>query len=166
MKPLFNQQGSEVPKRPKSSDSQVKNEIIKRGLTSFFSEKQSVFEANQKDTLVKIFNEHWEYACDEEELAKYVGELGVNVNQDAIVLALISVCEHLNDAYLVILTEWYQSNAIVPPYPVGSKLDKGTITGISEKEAATYEVLIYGFPESSPNRRSVKFEDAILAEEE
>ncbi|MDD9195729.1 hypothetical protein PVK62_07735 [Aliivibrio sp. S3MY1] len=165
MKPLFNQQGSEVPKRPKASDVEVKKAIIERGLSSFFSKKQPVFESNQKDALIKIFNEHWEYSCDEEELAEYVGELSVNVKQDALVSALITACEHLNDTYLVILTEWYQSNAITPPYPVGSKLDKGTITGISKKEAATYEVLIYGFPESSPNRRSVKFEDAILAEE-
>lgn len=58
--------------------------------------------------------------------------------------------------------KWFVDNDIKPPYPVGTQLTKGLITGICNHSTAYYLVKEPGC--TNPNRSLlVRFEDAVLA---
>ena len=55
---------------------------------------------------------------------------------------------------------WARENNIQPPHPIGTKITRGTITGIYEHDGACYLVAEPG-KEDSSTRLVVRFEDAI-----
>lgn len=54
---------------------------------------------------------------------------------------------------------WVREHNIQPPFPVGTVIKEGTITGVSKHSPATFEVLMPG-DEGSTRRRLIQFEDA------
>ena len=55
--------------------------------------------------------------------------------------------------------EWFESNDIQPPFPVGTRIREGVITGIYDHMPAYYKVKEDGC--TDPNRsRLIKYEDA------
>ena len=57
--------------------------------------------------------------------------------------------------------DWARDNDIQPPFPVGTTISRGEITGIYQHDGACYEVRAPG--ETEPSRRYiVRFEEACL----
>ncbi|MBE8578696.1 hypothetical protein [Vibrio sp. OPT18] len=165
MNTLFNRDGSMVPPRPDADDSDVKLSIIKQAVEDLFAEKHCDFSECDKQNLIDSLHRHWSDGCDEYELAKgFEGDYW-EVNYD-FVGKLENVCGYVNAALKAVIDEWANSNDIVPPFEIGTKLEEGVITGISQYDPASYRVLVYGEPKSSTTRRLVKFEDAKLANKE
>lgn len=77
---------------------------------------------------------------------------------------LDAVSSYVDEEYIKVCKAWVKQNRIQPPYPVGTEIIEGTITGISESLPATYEVKPYGQNDQiSPKiRRLVRFENAHL----
>lgn len=59
--------------------------------------------------------------------------------------------------------EWFAENDIQPPFPIGTEIVEGVITGISEYDVAIYKVKEHGCKDKS-RHRLIKFEDAKLPE--
>ena len=58
--------------------------------------------------------------------------------------------------------QWERDNNVQPPYPIGTQLKQGLITGIHEHDAATYLV---DEGHGTTRRLVLKYEDAITAAE-
>lgn len=83
-------------------------------------------------------------------------------------------CDHLDliddligfvsEYHRAAVKQWFEDNNIQPPYPIGTVLNKGIITGIDTYTPAQYLVKENGC--NNPNRwLIIKFEDAVLAGE-
>lgn len=59
--------------------------------------------------------------------------------------------------------DWEEGNDIQPPYPIGTVIKEGTITGIYQHGAAKYLVKKHGQIHDNP-RLVIKFEDAVPLE--
>ncbi|WP_422444153.1 hypothetical protein [Endozoicomonas sp. ALB091] len=60
---------------------------------------------------------------------------------------------------------WVKENNIQPPFEIGTTLDIGVITGISDHMPAYFEVKLTGHDDAKDgySRRLLKFEDAVSA---
>ncbi|OPX57052.1 hypothetical protein SAMN02745127_02088 [Oceanospirillum multiglobuliferum] len=69
----------------------------------------------------------------------------------------------IDDQHQAAEKEWFESNDIQPPFPIGTKIKEGIIKGIYEYRPAYYQVKEYGC--TDPNRhRLIKFERAVSVE--
>ncbi|EGU36152.1 hypothetical protein [Vibrio scophthalmi] len=161
MNTLFNKDNSMVPERPDVDNEDVKDIFIKQAVEDLFAERDCGFTEHEKPMLIESLMRHWEEHCDEYELAKDFERDGWAVDYD-FVTQLENACGYVNAALKAHIDEWANSNDIAPPYEIGTQLDIGVITGVSEYEPATYRVLVHGEPEHSTSRRLIKFEDARL----
>lgn len=159
---LFNKDGSIVPERPCMDNDDVKEIVIKSAIEDLFAERNCDFSADEKPMLIESLMNHWEDHCDEYELAKQFERDGWVVDYD-FVTQLENACGYVDAELKSHIDEWSNSNDIAPPYGLGTQLDIGVITGVSEYDPATYRVLVHGEPENSTSRRLIKFENARLA---
>ena len=110
--------------------------------------------------IVEVYNHSWR--MDGYEIAKALDdEFHWHIDMDAVVEldGIGSLIEHLHREAC---RQWVQENDIQPPYPVGSQLTKGVVTGISDFLPAYYLVQPPDDADSS-GRLLIRFEDAVLA---
>lgn len=76
--------------------------------------------------------------------------------------SLNSMSKYVDEEYIRICTAWVKQNNVQPPYPIGTEIIEGTITGISGSLPAYYEVKPrdHGNQISPKFRRLVRFERA------
>lgn len=154
---LFNKDGVKTPLRPQVN--MVKESIIKSALATYFNAPNHGFDEAEKALLPITLIKHWDYYIDECFLAELFEQDGWNIDP-GFVSRLENICALINDSFDDEVVRWGVDNDISPPYNIGDLLDIGCITGISTKQAASFEVLIDGMPEKYDRRKLVKFEDA------
>jgi hypothetical protein len=93
------------------------------------------------------------------EIAKEIDRLGSSLSRDDLEV-IEEICFVIEDGQKALEVEW--AKTIQPPYPVGTVISRGEITGISDHRPATYEVRAPGMPDNE--RLLIKFEDARVPE--
>lgn len=165
MNTLFTKTGSVVPPRPNTNDEAVKRAVINQAMDDLFAERGRGFKENDKAKLIESLMKHWEEGVDIYDLAREFEDDGWRVNFD-FVSKLENVSGYVDAALRANIDDWAHEYDIALPYPIGTQLDVGIITGVWEYWPATYKVLSKNEPEDSTTRLLIKFEDAKLANKE
>lgn len=138
-----------TPKRPIITKEQIAQAVEKYVLGMQFSAAEFAIE--------------YRYGLDSYELAKVLEENCRCDFQRSDLDEIEDLIGHVENAQRELVKEWFTSNDIQPPYPIGSILTKGEITGIYKYEPAYFEVKESGQLDQS-RRLLVRFEDAVLPE--
>lgn len=100
---------------------------------------------------------HYRYPMDGYELALELNRYGWDVSRDEME-ELDGIDRGVRERLKEAEAAWFAANPVEPPFPIGTKITHGLITGIYEYEPARYLVKVPGTPDSQ--RRIIKFEDA------
>jgi hypothetical protein len=164
---LFNSEGVEVPERPTLINDETKETLIKKAVESLYSGKYNPFDDDDREALESSLMKHYSSNCDEYELAKDFERDGWNACKqfvEELEVAVAAIEKELKEA----VKEWFETHQPVPPYPMGTRLEcvswsgveQGEIDGIYEYEPATYRVKMDNKDPEDNSRRLIKFEHA------
>lgn len=139
-------------------------DIIKRAAREFYAdnELEAFGEVEQvAEDLCTQFHPH----IDGYDLAKRLEDHRGWVGIDAITVETLDNFEcEVSELLREERKKWATDNNIKPPYPVGTRITKGTIHSLYEHDAATYLVTPADYCTNSNHHLLVRFEDADTVE--
>jgi hypothetical protein len=142
------------PPAPRQTDA-----VVEAAVLDYIKRHQFVWAADDQEGCAKQIAEHWHGHEDGYQLARAL-ERYEHWDPD------MALCEDLDSIGSVVSSwvnnlrkEWATAWNIQPPYPVGTRITKGVITGVNNHNAATYEVQ-QDAPMWPGSKLLVRFEDA------
>lgn len=133
------------------------------GITDEMIEHALRIAANKMGADFETLQRAYAYPTDGFELAlKLHSEFGWDMERDDLDY-LDAIDVNIERLHKQKCKEWFSENNIQPPFPIGTEIVEGEITGIYEYELAVYEVKVRGWKDDG-TRRLIKFEDAKLPE--
>lgn len=130
----------------------ITNDIVRAAVAKMAT--QEGWTTDDVDDIVRVYSPH----DDGYTLAKKLESRCCWPIDTSVVETLDCIDPHVDEELERAVKEWAQAHNIRPPYPVGTRIRQGVITGISTHYAARYEVRADNLPDHA--RRLIKFEDA------
>lgn len=138
-------------------------EMIKSAVLEFIQRHDFDWAKDDQEKAADDIAKHWQPFMDGYQLARVLDSMAWWDIDLATAEDLDNIGSVVREKHEALRRKWAEQWNIQPPLPVGTRITKGVITGLSEYKAATYEVK-EDAPRWPDSRLLVLFEDAVAVE--
>ena len=139
----------------------VDKEIIKAAALRTAQTASNIAEGYVRE-LADSITEHYRQYMDGFELAKELDQEGWEVNT-IFVEDMDEMYNNVRNLHREACIRWAEENSIEPPFPAGTEIKEGIITGVYTYDPACFRVKPVGQDDEKDNHRRIiiRFEDAV-----